>query len=475
LAVSNLAAIRTHSTLGLILFREAKTLNTNDFQRETISVRDLRAEKSDVPPFILFSGCFLLTIGFTLLRLPVPPRLKGVYYAVTLVPYIGHFLLTCFAKGLPVTFNVNTIILIAYFFVITVLGTAMNLSFRATALSVAGLARLVGPPIVVVTVSLFLYAMATTTNNERVRKAYLFSFFLGLQLFVASNITLHHLGFERLIGRNDFTGNGTIATLLGLSIKRASPPLCVGPGTFGQISAILLFWSVSYLSSRNSGNVRRVFAGPGVLISAYALLLADSRVAAFSVLLLLVLWARQSLMLMFVRYGILSAFVAIPFLIILTFPLLDQIHRAGERSTGFTRASVWTASALKMTEPNINTILGYGLEGNVNAELSQLNSELIAWRVDGASPTSHNFFLQNAIDFGIVGLIVICCLVQGVSRRLLDAIDVSRDTLLRAEYVMLTLMLVALMFGGCTESTPSYYSMELMLVFIYVMQFGLFL
>jgi O-antigen ligase len=72
--------------------------------------------------------------------------------------------------------------------------------------------------------------------------------------------------------------------------------------------------------------------------------------------------------------------------------------------------------------------------------------------------TSHNFIIQNIIDFGLFGIVIILYLVAAILKKIV-----------KLKSQIITILLVVILFMGITESIPSFYSFEPTIFFIAVL------
>jgi hypothetical protein len=187
------------------------------------------------------------------------------------------------------------------------------------------------------------------------------------------------------------------------------------------------------------------------------LILADSRlILLFGIVFSLIYWfSLKTLLLFFKKFwwalGIL--FFGFLFLFYNT-NFFDAFKRPGEiDGRALSRIKIW-GMAKDVIFSDFYFFTGHGLNGFENSILDSSKKIFDEQQLQ----TSHNFIIQNVIDFGIFGVIIIFFLIFKILKMVVQ---------LKSNVI--TVLLVMLLFMGITESLPSFYSFEPTMFFITIL------
>lgn len=129
----------------------------------------------------------------------------------------------------------------------------------------------------------------------------------------------------------------------------------------------------------------------------------------------------------------------------------DAVKRPGElEGRALSRIEIWS-KAFEVIFSDLRAITGHGLNG-FEENMKEAFKEVFQ---DQHLQTSHNFIIQNIIDFGLFGIVIILYLV----------FEILKITV-RLRSQIITILIVMLLFMGITESIPTFYSFEATLFFI---------
>lgn len=277
------------------------------------------------------------------------------------------------------------------------------------------------------------------------------------------------LGFERIEGFNDSIGNGQIANVFSLEIRRRLLPLASSINSFGVITSCFLVTTILLWFK----NLKNLLYPILIIFSGYLLLVADTRSALALGLFFIVSFIFYKLVIINLSRIIFILWIFAPFLITIIatsdLEIFNLVKRPGEKSDDFIRASVWILSIETITEMNINSFIGYGFRGNLNSGIASNIQKLIKMDVD--VPTSHNFVIQTIIDFGILGMLIYLTFINKVLK-IARRYSTNRES---GNYYwkVLFVVLLMIMMSGINEAIPSYYSDDLFIIFIYI-SFGIY-
>ena len=248
-------------------------------------------------------------------------------------------------------------------------------------------------------------------------------------------------------------GINSILSLFGVYGYRIYFPLSSGANIF---TSQLTLNSLIVLHFIKTSKVKYIY----VLMYAFyimMLVIADSRLLlAFAFFFSIIYWFSFRTILAFFKrfwWAISILFFGFLFLFYGT-NLFDAFKRAGElEGNALSRIKIWSI-AQEIIFADYHIIFGYGLNGFEN------NMPEAYWKIfkNQYLQTSHNFIIQNIIDFGLFGIIIILYLI----------FEIIKITI-KIKSTIVTILVIVLLFMGITESIPSFYSFEPTLFFITVL------
>ncbi|MDA9339484.1 O-antigen ligase family protein [Polaribacter sp.] len=187
------------------------------------------------------------------------------------------------------------------------------------------------------------------------------------------------------------------------------------------------------------------------------LMLADSRlILLFAIIFSFIYWfSLTTLLTFFKKFWWAIGLVFFCFLYIFyNTHLLDALKRAGELDgKALSRIKIWSLSK-GVVFSDWHLFSGYGLNGFENNMLASSKKIFEKQHLQ----TSHNFIIQNIIDFGIIGIVIILSLIFQMLKKLV-----------KLKSTILNILIVMILFIGITESIPSFYSFEPTLFFIAIL------
>lgn len=186
----------------------------------------------------------------------------------------------------------------------------------------------------------------------------------------------------------------------------------------------------------------------------FIIILADSRlILAFTIFFSFLYWySLSSIIKALKKYWLAIVFVIISLTFIFyNTSLFDSIKRPGEK-TGMIvkRTDIWS-NALAGAFDSVQCVWGYGLYGLERSIPEELKEEFYSQSLQ----TSHNFFIQNIVDFGLVGALIILFLLFRILRMTMK---------LKSRIV--SVIMIMFLFIGTTESIPTFYSFDATVFFI---------
>ena len=189
----------------------------------------------------------------------------------------------------------------------------------------------------------------------------------------------------------------------------------------------------------------------------YMLILADSRlILLFAIIFSFIYWfSLKKLLTFFKKFWWAIAIVFFVFLYIFYGTTwFDSFKRAGElKGNVLSRVDIWSL-AIDIIWGDYQLVFGHGLNG-FESNLSAITQNALE---KDHLQTSHNFLIQNIIDFGLLGILIILSLIFGILKMLA-----------KLKSQIITILIVMLLFMGITESIPSFYSFEPTLFFIVIL------
>jgi hypothetical protein len=266
--------------------------------------------------------------------------------------------------------------------------------------------------------------------------------------FLIFNIA-NFIYFKLYFGDQKF-GINTIMSLFGIYGYRIYFPLSSGANIYtSQLALNSLI--VLYFIKRS--NVKYGYVAI-YLFYLYMLILADSRlILLFSLIFSFVYWfSLEVLLTFFKKFWWAIAMVFFGFLYVFYGTnLFDSFKRAGEIDGNvLSRVEIWSLAS-DIIFADYHLIFGRGLNGFENNLAGATQQALEEQRLQ----TSHNFIIQNIIDFGLFGLVIILYLIFEILKMLS-----------KIKSQIITILIVVILFMGITESIPSFYSFEPTVFFI---------
>ncbi|WP_296634957.1 O-antigen polymerase [Polaribacter sp.] len=271
---------------------------------------------------------------------------------------------------------------------------------------------------------------------------------IAFLIFNFTNFTIFELYFS-----NAKPGINSIMSLFGVHGYRVYFPLSSGANIYTSqlaLNSIIIL----YFFKKSKNNYLYVVL---YLFYIYMLVLADSRlILMFSLIFSFIYWFSMNTILTFFKkfwwaigialFGFLYIFYGTN--------IFDSFKRSGELSgRTLSRVEIWSL-AKDVIFSDFHIITGYGLNGFENNMLESTKGIFESQYLQ----TSHNFLIQNIIDFGIVGIVIILYLIFEILKKMRK---------LKAQII--TNLIVMLLFMGITESIPSFYSFEPTLFFIVIL------
>lgn len=275
-------------------------------------------------------------------------------------------------------------------------------------------------------------------------------------VYVSTNVVLH-FGGVAATGATYRTQDQELAAstlqLLGVSASRVLFPLAPGVNAFGPICAIALAICATLWLRRE----QRKLATLGALVSIYAILAIDSRGAlmfgVLSIALVTLIPRARHRGLGWVAI----ALPLLPILLVTTLGALSSSTTAGlsrtgpgaeSIATGSGRTIVWQEAAKVLSKPSIDSLLGYGQNGQVTSGASLWYAYLFVGQVEPLKANAHNMVLQTGLDLGWIGIVCAIALAAAVLTRLsLHALDPL--------YLALMTGCVAVLLIGVVEAAPT--------------------
>jgi|TARA_B110001452_G_C15212707_1_gene420606 O-antigen ligase len=250
-------------------------------------------------------------------------------------------------------------------------------------------------------------------------------------------------------------GINTILSLFGIYGYRIYFPLSSGANIYTSqlaLNSIIVLYFIK--KSKSKSNLLYILL---YVFYFYMLVMADSRlILAFSIAFSFIFWFSLKTFVAILKkfWWIIGIIFFIFLYIFYGTDLFDSFKRAGELDgKALSRIKIWNI-AKKVIFNDLHLISGYGLNGfenNMSIEASQKFE-------DQNLQTSHNFLIQNLIDFGIVGFLIILYLIF----KILKMVQYFNSEII-------SILVIMLLFMGITESIPSFYSFEPTLFFIAIL------
>ena len=269
--------------------------------------------------------------------------------------------------------------------------------------------------------------------------------------FLIFNIA--NLVYFKLYFGDQKAGINSIMSLLGIYGYRVYFPLSSGANIYAsQLALNSLIVLYFFKLSKNKLLYAIIY-----LFYLYMLIIADSRlILIFSLTFSLIYWFSLNTLLIFFKkfWWAIGIFLFGFLFIFYGTNLFDSFKRAGELDgRALSRIEIWSL-AKDVIFSDYHIITGYGLNGFENNLLESSQKIFDKQYLQ----TSHNFLIQNIIDFGIIGIVIILYLIFKILRMMRES-----------KSLIISILIVMLLFMGITESIPSFYSFEPTVFFIVIL------
>lgn len=309
------------------------------------------------------------------------------------------------------------------------------------------------------------FAYFAFTRGPREREAdRLRALALAPGAYAVVNLVLYAAGFVNPKA-DAATAAGAPAQLLGLigvEMARVVLPLADGVNNFGVVCAMGLAAAV-VLVFRDSPT-RTAAAVSGVACAA-CLLIGDSRLALFGGL------GVGALLAVFPRLKGLSGLALVaplaPVALIAVLGLVAQSQvgasftsQGRDLATGSSRVEIWGGVWQHLRQGQVHDLIGYGAGGQIVSGVSESYASVFSTEADPLIFSTHNGFLQQIIDSGYIGLLVLVGFMVVTVGRLASGGGALRAALLAG--------MAAVLIGGITEAAPTYYSSEALAMVIMI-------
>ena len=269
--------------------------------------------------------------------------------------------------------------------------------------------------------------------------------------FLIFNIA-NFLYFKIYFGDQKY-GVNSIMSLFGIYGYRIYFPLSSGANIFTSQLALNALIVLYFIKESKVKYLYLIM----YLFYFYMLILADSRlILLFAIIFSFIYWfSLKTLLAFFKKFWWAIAIVFFVFLYIFYGTnWFDSFKRAGEiKGNILSRVDIWSLAS-DIIWSDYHLVFGHGLNGFEN-NLSEITQNTLEKE---HLQTSHNFLIQNIIDFGLFGLFIILSLIFAILKMLA-----------KLKSQVITILIVMLLFMGITESIPSFYSFEPTLFFIVIL------
>lgn len=260
--------------------------------------------------------------------------------------------------------------------------------------------------------------------------------------FLIFNIA-NYLFFE-LYFADQKSGMNTIMEMVGIVGYRIYFPLASGANVFTFQIGVNALLALYFVKNRN----RNILYIAIFWFYMYILVLADSRIVlATTIFFTIIYWfSFKTIVVFFKKYWyVLSIFIVVFIFVFYNTTLFDGIKRTNERTgKALSRIEIW-GYAIDFLIGDLRIFFGHGLNGLETG----LDEELKIKFANENLQTSHNFIIQNIIDFGLVGLAIIMFYIFKLV-----------DMLLKLKSQIITIIVIMFLLIGTTESIPTFYSFE---------------
>lgn len=260
--------------------------------------------------------------------------------------------------------------------------------------------------------------------------------------FLIFNVA-NYLFFE-LYYADQKLGINSILGVFGVFGYRIYFPLASGANVFTFQVAVNALISLHFIKNKS----RNILYIAVYWFYLFILVLADSRlILVTTIFFSITYWfSFKTIIIFFKQYWyILSIFIVAFLFVFYNSSLFDGFKRANEKTgNAISRLEIW-GYAIDVLISDFRIILGHGLNG---LEMG-LDEALKAKFETQSLQTSHNFIIQNIIDFGLVGLVIILFYIFKLV-----------NMLIKLKSQIITTIVVMFLLIGTTESIPTFYSFE---------------
>jgi hypothetical protein len=300
---------------------------------------------------------------------------------------------------------------------------------------------------VLLTYWIWLIFTFTYFKNKSIRQC------LNYILITFFIFNIANLVYFKLYFGDQKAGINSIMSLFGIYGYRVYFPLSSGGNIYAsQLALNSLIVLYFFKLSKNKLLYAIIY-----LFYLYMLIIADSRlILMLSLTFSLIYWfSLNTLLTFFKKFWWAIGILLFGFLFIFYGTnLFDSFKRAGELDgRALSRIEIWSL-AKDVIFSDYHIITGYGLNGFEN-NLPESSQKILDKQ---GLKTSHNFLIQNIIDFGIIGIVIILYLI-------FEILKMMR----KLKSQIISILIVMLLFMGITESIPSFYSFEPTVFFIVIL------
>jgi len=272
--------------------------------------------------------------------------------------------------------------------------------------------------------------------------------FLSFLIFNIANFLHFKIYFvDQKLGLNSILG------FFGIVDYRIFFPLSSGANIFTSQLGLNAIITLYFLKCSN----RKISYTLTYIFYLYMLVLADSRlILLFTLVFSVAYWFSLKQIVSFFKktWWIIGVILMTLLYVFYNTSIFDAFKRAGELGgRAVSRIQIWTI-AFNIIFDDLNLLFGHGINGFEN----NIPEPLIKTFKNQRLQTSHNFIIQNFIDFGLAGISIIFFVIY---RILL--------LFLKVRVHLLNILIVMLLLIGITESIPTFYSIEPTLFFITIL------
>lgn len=265
--------------------------------------------------------------------------------------------------------------------------------------------------------------------------------------FLIFNIT-NYL-FYTIFYNDQIIRTNSIMSFFGIKGNRIFFPLASGANIYASQLALNTLVVLYFLK-----NTKKTIYVIIYVFYILMLVLADSRLLLlFALLFSFIYWFSLTTVLILLKkfWLLIGLFLFCSLYIFYETDIFNAYKRAGElNGTALSRIKIWSL-AKDIIIKDFNIFFGNGLNGFENNLLK--NHQKVF--KDQHLQTSHNFLIQNIIDFGLFGLLIILSLIFEMLR-----------FIKRINSIIITYLTVMILLIGITESIPTFYSFEPTFFFI---------